>query len=285
MEGQMTTKRNWIKIYVDQSLRGTMISELSAAERWAWIGILLMGGDSNIDGKIFLRKDADRNLIGFSDPTLAELLGLTIDQLISAKEKMVEFKKIAVDGRGVISILNWNKYQSEYGRQKKYRGDDSGYKRDCNLGSNKTHALDLDLDLELDRDLELDKDKDKEKEKDQEKKRNVPNQIDIDLTQLLINKILENDIRSSSCRKMTEENQRTWIDDCRKLREIDERTPAEIRAIIEWCQNDNFWKANILSMGTLRKKFDRLFLQAKRDTGEDDLSGIRAWLKEQGAIK
>ena len=141
------------------------------------------------------------------------------------------------------------------------------------------------LSLSLSSSLRLSKSLNKEKEKDQEKKRNVPNQIDIDLTQLLINKILENDIRSSSCRKMTEENQRTWIDDCRKLREIDERTPAEIKAIIEWCQNDNFWKANILSMGTLRKKFDRLFLQAKRDTGEDDLSGIRAWLKEQGAIK
>ena len=118
------------------------------------------------------------------------------------------------------------------------------------------------------------------KEEKNNTKKNAPNPIDIELTQFLIDKILENDVRSSGVQKMTEENQRSWMDDCRKIREIDKRTPDEIKAIIEWCQKDNFWRANILSMASLRKQFDKLYLQAKRNSGKSDFSGIQEWLKE-----
>ena len=117
-------------------------------------------------------------------------------------------------------------------------------------------------------------------EKPEARNTNAPNPIDIELTQFLIDKILENDVRSSGVQKMTEENQRSWMDDCRKIREIDKRTPDEIKAIIEWCQKDNFWRANILSMASLRKQFDKLYLQAKRNSGKSDFSGIQEWLKE-----
>jgi len=114
--------------------------------------------------------------------------------------------------------------------------------------------------------------------------KNVPNSIDIELTQLLMDKILENDPKSK-VQKMTEKQQLSWIDDCRKLRERDERTPAEIRAIIKWCQKDSFWKANIQSMGKLREKFGQLYVKAKSSTGGSDFSGIEDWLRKQGEIE
>jgi hypothetical protein len=40
-----------------------------------------------------------------------------------------------------------------------------------------------------------------------------------------------------------------------------ERRPVpNIIQVIDWCQNDEFWSVNILSMEKLRKHFDRLEL-------------------------
>lgn len=116
-------RRNWIKIYVDQCLRGTMISELTPAQRWVWIGLLLMGGDSTIEGVIFSRKDVDRTPLGFSDAAMAENLGVTRREYLAAKAKMIQHEKIEISEKGAIKILNWNKYQSEYQRQRPYRGN------------------------------------------------------------------------------------------------------------------------------------------------------------------
>jgi hypothetical protein len=113
--------RNWIKLYVDQCLRGTMISELPPEGRWVWVGLLLMAGDSNQDGIIYLRKDIDGSMIGYSHNTISELLGVSLNDYRLAIGKMIQYDKISINERDVITITNWNKYQSEYLRQKKYR--------------------------------------------------------------------------------------------------------------------------------------------------------------------
>jgi len=46
---------------------------------------------------------------------------------------------------------------------------------------------------------------------------------------------------------------------------IDNRDPQEIEAIIRWCQNDDFWFANILSAEKLRKHYDALTAKMNRD--------------------
>ncbi len=111
-------RRTWIKLWVDQCLRGSMISELNPEQRWIFIGLVLMAGDSEEPGLIFGRKDEDGNLQGKPDAVLAYELGVDETSIGPAKAKMIEKGKIAVDGRGVISICNWGKYQSEYERQK-----------------------------------------------------------------------------------------------------------------------------------------------------------------------
>lgn len=53
-----------------------------------------------------------------------------------------------------------------------------------------------------------------------------------------------------------------WRVDCRRMIEIDGRTPEQIRGAINWSQKDPFWCANIMSMKKLREKYDTLLLQA-----------------------
>ena len=99
---------------------------------------------------------------------------------------------------------------------------------------------------------------------------------DIRLTQLLIDKMTENDPNSSIIRNLTPQKQERWINQCRLLREKDERTPEQIEQIIIFSQDDSFWRGNILSMPKLRKQFDQLWLKAKKER----FAGIKEWLNE-----
>lgn len=55
-----------------------------------------------------------------------------------------------------------------------------------------------------------------------------------------------------------------WLDAARLLIDKDGRDEAAIHAAIEWCQTDDFWKANVMSMTKLRSQYDTLRLQAQR---------------------
>lgn len=50
----------------------------------------------------------------------------------------------------------------------------------------------------------------------------------------------------------------SWAGDIDRLMNIDGQSPEEIELVIEWCQSDSFWKANILSGSKLRTKWDTL---------------------------
>ena len=60
------------------------------------------------------------------------------------------------------------------------------------------------------------------------------------------------------------ENAESWsaID---RLMRIDNKTPEEIAAMIAWSQASDFWSANIRSAVKLRKHFETMTAQKKRD--------------------
>lgn len=62
-----------------------------------------------------------------------------------------------------------------------------------------------------------------------------------------------------------EPNFEKWSNDFRLIREVDKRTDKQIKYLINWTQNDSFWKSNILSPSKLRKQFDQLALKAKTE--------------------
>jgi hypothetical protein len=53
----------------------------------------------------------------------------------------------------------------------------------------------------------------------------------------------------------------SWANDARLMIQRDEHSPAEIRQVIDWCQENEFWRSNVLSMGKLREQFPRLWSQ------------------------
>lgn len=58
-----------------------------------------------------------------------------------------------------------------------------------------------------------------------------------------------------------EPNYQTWADDFRKLIELDGKSVDNVRLVIQWSQQDSFWKSNILSAKKLREKYDQLKVQ------------------------
>lgn len=88
------------------------------------------------------------------------------------------------------------------------------------------------------------------------------NSIEFQLSELLLNKILE---RRPTLKKPDLKKWALCID---KMIRLDRRPVEEIEKVIEWCQNDEFWKNNILSTDKLRKQYDQLVL--KMDCKKDD---------------
>ncbi|WP_299940900.1 helix-turn-helix domain-containing protein [uncultured Microbulbifer sp.] len=77
-----------------------------------------------------------------------------------------------------------------------------------------------------------------------------------------------------------------WADDCRKLRELDNRSLREIARVFTWANNDDFWQSNILSPAKLRKQFDRLQIkssQSKGSANENHNSGPGNRLQQEHA--
>lgn len=66
-----------------------------------------------------------------------------------------------------------------------------------------------------------------------------------------------------------------WLDEMRRLLDIDGRTEKEVELAIRWVHRDEFWGANILSPAKLRKQFDKLKLEAKRRAQHKKRNGRR----------
>ncbi|MGF3113725.1 phage replisome organizer N-terminal domain-containing protein [Facklamia sp. P9177] len=58
-----------------------------------------------------------------------------------------------------------------------------------------------------------------------------------------------------------EPNLQNWADDFRKLVELDKRDLSQVKNVVIWCQNNDFWQNTILSPAKVRKHYDKLVLQ------------------------
>lgn len=57
---------------------------------------------------------------------------------------------------------------------------------------------------------------------------------------------------------------KAWRDAARRLIDKDGRSVEQITRAIDWCQEDDFWRGNVMSMPKLREQYDRLRLAAQR---------------------
>lgn len=77
----------------------------------------------------------------------------------------------------------------------------------------------------------------------------------------LMDKVIEN-LPTGTLAKLPDSTKRDralkWADSMRLLHERDGHSWDEINSMIDWCQQDGFWKSNILSGEKLREKWDQL---------------------------
>jgi len=116
------TSRTWIKVYCNQWLSGT-IREEQPDIRSVWIDLLTFAGSGQFGdiGEIKLA-----NGVGFTDKQIAEILHIRTNLWRRAKARFLVSERIEINPKGAICIINWNKYQSDYQRQKPYRTQKSG---------------------------------------------------------------------------------------------------------------------------------------------------------------
>jgi uncharacterized protein YdaU (DUF1376 family) len=89
------------------------------------------------------------------------------------------------------------------------------------------------------------------------KPRPEPSKEAIKLASLLKVEIL----RNKADYKITQAQERSWAVTADRMFTLDGRKPDEAAELIRWAQKDEFWMANVLSMDTLRKKFDQLVMR------------------------
>ncbi len=64
---------------------------------------------------------------------------------------------------------------------------------------------------------------------------------------------------------MKKPNLQTWASHIDKIIRIDGRTAEEVKRVIEWSQQDDFWKQNIRSTSKLRKQYAQLCMKMNAD--------------------
>jgi hypothetical protein len=87
------------------------------------------------------------------------------------------------------------------------------------------------------------------------------------LAELLKQEILRNKVDF----RITPIQLRKWSVTADRMIRLDGRTEEQIANLIRWVQQDNFWMANVLSMDTLRGKFDQLELKRAHAGGNGKL--------------
>lgn len=83
--------------------------------------------------------------------------------------------------------------------------------------------------------------------------------FDVKSDPYLLAKYLEKNIVLNNPKFPQNESQRQrWAKDIDRMIRIDKLLPDDIAEVIRWCQNDSFWKCNVLSGKKLRDRYQQL---------------------------
>lgn len=120
-----STRRQWVKLWVNEWLDGTTRFELTAPQRLLWVDLLALAGRSRFPGYVYAGEGEGGKKVGYPIAYLAGVLQMDEVDANNALKLLQEKGHITLDESGpeqyVVGIVNWEKYQSEYLRQKTYR--------------------------------------------------------------------------------------------------------------------------------------------------------------------
>lgn len=221
-----------------------------------WFKVLSQAGKTNDGGYIYLRKN-----IPYTPAMLATLFNKSQMMTELALKTFEQFEMIDIDENGYIFVTNWEKHQSidklnQIKEQTKLRVQNHREKKKLELmESNATVTLPKRPSNAIDIELDLDKERDKEVIKEHDE--NI-----VELTNHLIYWITRNNPKAK-----IPTNLNKWNDEMERIERLDKYDYMQIRSVIDWCQEDHFWKGNILSVPKLREKMGTLIMQMQRPKG------------------
>ena len=108
--------RTWFKVYVDKWMNGTVRQD-TLETRAVFIDLLALAA-SNQYGKPGVIQLAEG--VGLPSTLVAQFIGCGVKKSNRIIRLLSQTDRVIVSSGGVISIVNWNKYQSEYGRLQAY---------------------------------------------------------------------------------------------------------------------------------------------------------------------
>ena len=108
-------RHRWYKCFPIDDLFGSIRHELGPAERGIWYDMRSLASISPVPGKL-----CESESQAYPHTRIAALLNVRLAMLEATVEKAVAMGLCTEDDTG-IHILNWERSQSEYDRQKSYR--------------------------------------------------------------------------------------------------------------------------------------------------------------------
>lgn len=215
----------WFPWWPDKWIFGSVRIEFTPAERGIWVDLLSLA--SKDDGYIRANEETAYPL-----DQLAGMLRIPLEEFKKAIRKFIKNKKLTKTKAGTLYITKWDKYQFSDRHKRRLEREMAGNK-DTMAGNKDTILNKSTLNNNKLKNKTLNKKRIRHKTLTPKPK--VFEDVDIKLTQILINLILKNDPKSK-VKRMPETTQEAWLNECRRLREIDKRTPDEIKFVIEWTQ-------------------------------------------------
>ncbi len=111
----MPATRKWVKLWVIESLEGSIRFQLSPEQRGVWYDLLIFAALGSPPGTI-----CDRSGRAYPTSFIAGRLNIS-EELLATTLRLCQTEGRINDVDGVIEIVNWSRYQSEYDRQRPYR--------------------------------------------------------------------------------------------------------------------------------------------------------------------
>lgn len=241
-------KRPWFRFYTE-ALTDPKLRRLTPEERWLYVAVLGAARQSSRPGWLMLTDS-----LPFEHEDLAELAGMTVAKVVKGTDKMQDLGLIGYEGETWF-VPSWDARQFEsdkvterVAKHRRSNDDVTAYRP----GSNGDDPSDV-TPPETETDTEAE---------------NTSSAIaaDADPTISDLCSHLADWVESNGSKRPTITDR--WHTACRLMIERDGRTPDQIRNAIDWCQGDEFWRSNVMSMPKLREKFDQLRLAAKRPNRE-----------------
>lgn len=107
------SSRSWIKLWVNEWLTGTVRWQLTPQQRSIWADLLALAGRSRFPG-IVCSGETNGVLDPFPMDYLCSVFRCAEPDVKDAFHLFVGQSRITINEAGVIQIVNWDKYQSEY---------------------------------------------------------------------------------------------------------------------------------------------------------------------------